>query len=186
MVAMLADGGSPRDQIITLLYVAAVLFGWVAFSRLRGRAFPRLPVAGAWVSAAAAVSSLALALVLPPIISPEISSARPSSTARIFIVSPRPGQVFRARGQLAEVPVKLHLQGGKIVPFTSTHLVPNTGHVHLYLDGALIQMTTTLHRTVGTLPGSHHLRAEFVAVDHGPFNPPVQKTVSFVVQPAGP
>ena len=129
--------------------------------------------------------SLVLAIVLPPIVSPEISSVRPSSTARIFIESPRPGHIYRARGELAEVPVRLRLVGGRIVPFTSTKLVPNTGHIHVYLDGALVQMTTTLRRHVAMLPGHHTLRVEFVAVDHAPFNPDVQDTVSFVVKPGG-
>jgi hypothetical protein len=181
----LADGGSPRDQIITLLYVLAVLFGWVAFSRVRGRAFVRLPTFIAWVAAGLAVCSLVLAVVLPPILSPEISSTRPSSSARISILSPRPGEAFSTSGQVAEVPVRLRLVGGRIVPFTSTTLRPNTGHIHLYLDGAVIQMTTTLSRDVGMVPGHHRLRAEYVAVDHAPFNPPVQASVSFVVRSRG-
>jgi hypothetical protein len=185
MTGLVADGGTSHDQIITLLYVLAVLFGWVAFSRLRGRAFNRLPEAGAWASAVLAVSSVVLAVVLPPIISPEISSARPSSTARIVFLSPRPEEIFRTTSQVADVPVRLHLVGGRIVAFTSTKLVPNTGHVHLYLDGALVQMTTTLHRNVGMVAGPHTLRAEFVAVDHAPFDPPVVDSVSFVVRAAG-
>jgi hypothetical protein len=31
-------------------------------------------------------------------------------------------------------------------------------------------------------PGPHVLGAEFVAVDHGPFNPPVTASVTFVKQ----
>jgi hypothetical protein len=31
-------------------------------------------------------------------------------------------------------------------------------------------------------PGPHVLHAEFVAADHGPFNPPVRTTVTFVKQ----
>ena len=32
----------------------------------------------------------------------------------------------------------------------------------------------------GLSPGPHQLRAEFVAADHAPFNPPVVATVTFV------
>ena len=32
-------------------------------------------------------------------------------------------------------------------------------------------------------PGRHELRGEFVAVDHGPFQPLVQTVVRFTVQP---
>jgi hypothetical protein len=179
MIPMLADGGTPRDQIITLLYIGAVVFGWVAYSRLRGRGFPRLPRFMGWLSGGAAAASLVLAIVLPPIISPEISSARPSSSARVTIVSPRPGQEFR--GDPAEVPVTLRLTGGRIVRFTSTKLVSNEGHIHLYLDGALILMSYSLNGRVGILPGAHALRAEYVAVDHAPFNPPVLARVRFRV-----
>ena len=179
MIPFVADGGSPRDQIITLLYVGVVVFGWVAYSRLRGRGFPGLPRFLGWVSGGVAVACLVLAVVLPPIISPEISSARPSSDARVAFVSPRPGQVFH--GDPAEVPVSLRLTGGRIVSFTSNKLVPNEGHIHLYLDGALILMSYKLQGRVGILPGSHSLRAEYVAVDHAPFNPPVLARVRFRV-----
>ena len=179
MPAVVADGGSPRDQIISLLYIAVVVFGWIAYSRLGGRGFPRLPRALGWLAAVAAVASLVLAIVLPPIISPEISSARPTSTARLTILSPHPGQVFH--GDPAQVPVTLRLRGGRIVTFTSTHLVPNEGHIHLYLDGALILMSYRLTGRVGVLPGTHTLRAEYVAVDHAPFNPPVLGRVRFRV-----
>ena len=179
MFEVVADGGSPRDQIITLLYIAVVVFGWIAYSRLRGRGFPRLPRALGWVSAAAAVASLVLAIVLPPVISPEVSTVRPRSSAHLTILSPRPGQVFR--GDPAEVPVTLRLRGGRIVTFTSTHLVTNEGHIHLYLDGALILMSYRLTGRIGVLPGTHTLRAEYVAVDHAPFNPPVLARVRFRV-----
>jgi hypothetical protein len=36
---------------------------------------------------------------------------------------------------------------------------------------------------VSVLPGSHHLQAEFVAVDHGPFDPRVLASVAFRVVP---
>ena len=75
-------------------------------------------------------------------------------------------------GDPATVSVELRLDGGTIVPITSLHLVPNEGHIHLYLDDALLSMTG-LDTQIIVLPGTHTLRAEFVAVDHGPFRPPV-------------
>jgi len=163
------------------LLVGAVFLGWIAFARLRNRAFLRLPRPVGWASGAAAVTAVVLALVLPPIIRPDTTSSRPSSTATISFVSPAPGQVVR--GDPADVPVRVQLRGGRIVPFTSTRLVPNAGHVHLYLDGDLVAMTTALHRRVSILPGRHSLEAEFVAMDHAPFDPRVLARVRFRVVP---
>ena len=179
---MVADGaGSPLDQgVATWLMVAAVFLGWIGIARLRNRAFRRLPRAAAWALTGVAAATLVLAIVLPPIIRPDTETTRPSSTATVSIESPEPGQVFR--GNPARVPVRIRLEGGKIVPFTSTNLVENTGHIHVFLDGSLIAMTTTLQRTIDVLPGTHTLTAEFVAVDHVPWNPRVRTSVRFEVE----
>ena len=69
-----------------------------------------------------------------------------------------------------------------IVEAASTDLTPDTGHVHLRLDGKLISMTYGLVQEVDltTLAaGDHALEAEFVAADHGPFSPRVTTTVHF-------
>jgi len=165
--------------VATWLFVGAVLFGWIGVQRLRGRSFTRLPKMAGWGAAALAATCLVLALVLPPIIRPDLASARPSSSARLRFLSPRPGQVLR--GNPAAVQVRLDLAGGRIVPFTSTKLRPNEGHVHLYLDGGLVSMTLSLGRTLIVAPGAHRLLAEFVAVDHAPFSPRVEAWVSFRV-----
>jgi len=62
------------------------------------------------------------------------------------------------------------------------HVVPNQGHIHLYLDGSIVAMTG-LQTSLSVSPGRHTLRAEFVASDHGPFRPPVLTEVTFEVQP---
>ena len=69
------------------------------------------------------------------------------------------------------------------MPFTSTKLQPNEGHVHLYLDGGLVSMTLSLDRALLVAPGTHRLLAEFVAVDHAPFSPRLEASVSFRVVP---
>jgi hypothetical protein len=83
----------------------------------------------------------------------------------------------------ALVPVVVRLQGGTVVPFTSTKLEPNTGHIHLYVDGSVTLMSTKLQTTVRVNPGEHTLTAEFVAVDHIPFDPRVRTSVRIDVQP---
>jgi len=148
--------------------------------RLRGKGFRRLPVSGAWGAAALAAATLILAFVLPPIVRPDVASVRPSSSARLAILAPRRGQAFR--GDPASVPVRLELTGGRIVPFTSRDLVPNEGHVHLFIDGALVSMPLGLSRTLRVSPGRHVLHAQFVAADHAPFDPPIQASVWFTVK----
>ena len=101
------------------------------------------------------------------------------AVARLQILSPHAGAMFH--GDPASVPVRLGLVGGKIVSVTSTKLVPNEGHIHLFLDGALVSMSYALSKDLQVAPGIHRLEAEFVAVDHGPFDPRVQASVEFQV-----
>jgi hypothetical protein len=109
-------------------------------------------------------------------------SPRPSSTAKVEILSPKNGQTFQ--GSSVDLPIKLGLTGARIVPATTTNITPDTGHVHLYLDNQIVTMNFSLTGDVPNVtPGQHILRAEFVASDHLPFNPRVFVSVTFVVQP---
>jgi hypothetical protein len=181
VIPPLADGaGSPVDQgVSTFLFIGALLFGWIFVWRIRGRAFAGLPVAAAWLSGAAGVACIVLAFVLPPIIRPDVTT-RPTTSARIVIERPRRGEVFT--GHPARVPVRVRVVGGKVVPIVSTHLIPNEGHVHLFLDRRLVTMTFTTRRVLSIPPGHYRLQAEFVAVDHGPFNPRVLAATTFTVR----
>jgi hypothetical protein len=127
-----------------------------------------------------AVGCLGLGTAIPLIVHATPTFKRPSTAARLAILSPRQGQVLK--GGPATVPVALQLEGGKVVPFSSLHLVPNEGHIHLYLDGSLVSMTGVDSQLLVSA-GQHVLRAEFVAVDHEPFQPRVIATVTFQVQP---
>jgi len=122
---------------------------------------------------------LCAATAVPFVVKPGPSVFRPSTTATISIVSPHSGAVLH--GRPAVVAVRIVIDGGKIVPLTSSHLVPNEGHVHLYLDGALVSMIAGTSTTIRAPPGQHTLEAEFVAVDHGPFDPRVRTSVTFHV-----
>ena len=46
---MLAHAGTPDEQVALLMVVAGLWVGWAGLSRLRGRGFPRLSLASAWV-----------------------------------------------------------------------------------------------------------------------------------------
>ncbi len=96
-----------------------------------------------------------------------------------MIVSPQDGQVFHG----ADVPVKVMLHDARIVPSTTTNVVPDEGHLHISLDGEIVSMnlglTDVLHQVA---PGIHVVQVEFVASDHLPFDPRVIQQVTFEVR----
>jgi hypothetical protein len=105
-------------------------------------------------------------------------SARPSSTAELSIVSPAVGEVVHD----STVDLRVKLQGAKLVPATTTDIVPNEGHLHVILDDKLISMTEGLEQSIPDVPpGEHRIMVEFVASDHAPFDPRVVTVVAFEV-----
>ena len=106
-------------------------------------------------------------------------AARLSSTAQLAIVSPKNGQVVAG----SSVDLRVSLKRARIVPATTTHLEPDQGHLHVFLDDQIVSMTFGLNQTIpGVSPGQHVLRVEFVASDHGPFDPRVFASVVFEVR----
>lgn len=103
---------------------------------------------------------------------------RPRSTATLAVEEPRPGAAVSG----AALHVRLALTGGTITPETSTHLTPDRGHIHLSVDGKVVSMAYGLMQDVPITPGDHLLQAEFVAVDHFPFNPRVIQTITFTAR----
>jgi hypothetical protein len=107
------------------------------------------------------------------------SSDRPSSTAKLAIVLPKVGEVVHG----SNVDLRVKLQDAKLVPATTTHLVPDEGHLHVILDDTLISMTQGLEQTIPDVPpGEHRITVEFVASDHAPFDPRVVSVVAFEVE----
>lgn len=105
---------------------------------------------------------------------------RPSSTAEVTIVSPKTGRVVRG----STVDLRVRLAGARIVPATTTDIVPAEGHLHVILDDTLISMTEGLEQQIPDVtPGAHRITVEFVASDHAPFDPRVVAVVAFEVQP---
>ncbi|TAM67432.1 MAG: hypothetical protein EPN50_05245 [Chloroflexota bacterium] len=136
----------------------------------------RTPLAFALVAILAAACGPAGAA--SPSASPS-SASRPSSPAVITITEPTQGQVVTG----STVHVVVALQGAKVVQQTTTHIVPTEGHVHLYLDNALVYMQYSLQQDLPVHPGTYTLRAEFVAADHAPFDPRVfSEQVIFTVK----
>lgn len=108
------------------------------------------------------------------------TTKRPSTTAKLQILQPTPNQVTGT-----SVTVQVNLIGATIVPATNvgTPKSGNEGHIHLSVDGKIVQMAyQSTYQLTGLTPGQHNLSAEFVATDHLPFANRVIAAVLFTVQ----
>jgi hypothetical protein len=111
-------------------------------------------------------------------------NARPRSTATITIVQPPASSVVTT----TTLTVQFQLTGGRIVAVTSKNLTPDTGHIHLSIDGHVLSMNYQPSATVSLqafAPGPHSLQGEFVAIDHLPFNPRIIAREIIEYQPPG-
>jgi Family of unknown function (DUF6130) len=184
-MALLAHAGTPDELVTEVLVVGGGFMAWTASKRLRNRGTVRMSRSGAWLLLGGAVVVLASALVLPAkLMRPPLPAAiRPASIASLAIDEPTPGEHVSG----SALGVTLELVNGKIVPVSTTKLTPDTGHLHLYIDDRLVSMGSDgLRESLpidGLVAGTHRLRVEFVAADHGPFEPRVQVTVAFVKDP---
>lgn len=103
---------------------------------------------------------------------------RPTTNARIQIVSPTPNQETGP-----DVTVQVRLIGAKEVPQVSGPLNPEEGHIHVSLDGVVVAMAYSDSQTLTALtPGQHSVQVDFVAVDHVPFRNRVTAAVLFTVK----
>jgi hypothetical protein len=181
---MLAHAGAADETLSVVMLFGALWLGWAGWSRLKNRGLPRLPRNAAIALVAGAVVLAVAALIVPRALFPNRppsaagSGPRPSSTATLSIEQPTPGEVISGD----ELEVVLTLPGGTIVDAANRTIAPDTGHIHLSLDGAAVSMTYGLVQVVSIAdlePGAHTLTAEFVAADHAPFDPRVESTVLF-------
>jgi len=175
---VLAHVGTPNETLATVLLGGGFWLGVGTVNRFRHKAFPRVPTWGAALMGVGSVGLIVAGLVVPVALRPRPAAIRPASTATIAILNPTADQMVS--GELLRV--RMDLQGGRIVPTATTTLTPNTGHIHVSIDGHLVSMTYGLTQVVevGSLdPGPHTLTAEFVAADHGPFVPRVVASVTF-------
>jgi hypothetical protein len=176
MIPLGHGSGGSFDELLLLAGGSLLTFGIV-------RAFDKKS-ATRRRSAGIAMIVAALGLVALPIFfrfgAQPTAKVRIASGAQVEIISPSPGALVR--GSFLDVVVRV--RGGKLVPATTTRLKPDEGHLHLSVDERLYSMTQGEHQRVnlnGMTPGEHLLQVEFVALDHGPFNPPVIAVSTFTV-----
>jgi hypothetical protein len=180
---VIAHAAGTDESLAIVMLFGALWVGWIGWTSVRGRGFERLPRAGAYGLLGVAVILVVTSAFVPRRLlgpkAPPANAARPASTATIAFERPTDHQQVAG----SELDVALDLQGGTIVQSTTSSISPDTGHVHLLLDGNLVSMTFGTDQVVdlsGVAPGPHTLTAEFVAADHLPFSPPVSASVDFV------
>jgi hypothetical protein len=130
-------------------------------------------VAGVVVALAAACGSGSAGTTAKAIV-------RPTTDARLLILSPTPNEVTGPN-----VTLKFQVIGGTVLPPAQAvgPLVGTQGHIHVSLDGKLVQMAYSTTAQLNDLtPGAHSIQAEWVASDHLPFANRVVADVLFTVQ----
>jgi hypothetical protein len=105
------------------------------------------------------------------------AAPRPSSPAKLTIVTPRNGQTAKEGAEL-----RLGLDNAKIINQTTTRIQGDEGHIHLHVDGKLVDMNYGLRQRLPKLaPGQHVVQVEFVAADHAPFEPRILTQAAFTI-----
>jgi len=107
---------------------------------------------------------------------------RPESMAKLRFLSPSEGSLVPH----GKVRVKFGLTGAHLARESSGSIAPNAGYIHLALDSKVVTLTAETDFVLNEIvevgqigPGLHVLDAEFVATDHGVFNPRVTARVTF-------
>jgi hypothetical protein len=121
----------PAPFVAMGLFTAAMGASYGAYRLFSHRSGPARRAGSIGLGVVAAVCFVT-ATILPFLLGARPALGRPSTMARLEIVSPAPGEVLH--GDPASVAVTLRLAGGKVVPITSLRLVPNEGHIHLCIS----------------------------------------------------
>jgi hypothetical protein len=179
---VIAHAAGTDESLAIVMLFGAIWVGWIGWTRVRERGFERIPRTGAYgLLGVAGILVVTSAFVPRALLGPKPATAtgtRPASTATISFTTPTEHQHVTG----SELDVALDLQGGTIVQSTTSSIAPDTGHIHLLLDGNLVSMTFGTDQVVDlsdVATGPHTITAEFVAADHLPFSPPVTASVAF-------
>ena len=179
--AVLAQGSDPsvgwqRGALVTGAVFAVAAVAVLAYA-VRTRRSRRL-----WWTAGGC-AAVALGLLGGPSAVQAVQLARcdgrPTTAAELIVVSPSQGQVFDS----TQVPVEVQVVGGRIGPAETTDHKHGTGHIRIAVDGALQAMVGEARQNVEVPEGTHDIKIEYAAGDHGPFCNPVTVTRRVEVKP---
>ena len=77
------------------------------------------------------------------------------------------------------VSLQVDLQGAELASETTDE---DGGHLHVYVDGSVVDMPATLDVEVDLEPGEHEVEVEYVDAEHVALEPPVTDSVSVVAE----
>lgn len=85
----------------------------------------------------------------------------------IAITEPKPGDTVPANKPIT---LEVAVNGGQLAAETDAK---NAGHLHIFVDGTLVDMPSTAQPEVEFKRGRHLLAVEYVDAEHRSFNPQV-------------
>lgn len=95
--------------------------------------------------------------------------------ATISFVSPTDGATVPAEQPIT---IEVDLEGGDL----ATSASDSGGHLHIYVDGSVISMPSSLTTEVTLEPGDHELKVEYVDLEHASFDPAVEETITVTAE----
>lgn len=95
--------------------------------------------------------------------------------ASVAIAAPEDGATVPA----GALPVEIELTGAELAGESSSE---DAGHIHVYVDGEVVDMPSSLDVEVDLEPGEHELEVEFVDADHAALDPPVTDSVTVTAE----
>lgn len=125
-------------------------------------------------------ASLVLLVVGAVAVTGAFTVARPTGDdhvdATVAIASPADGATVDAS---RPVPLEIELEGAQLASETTDE---DGGHLHVYVDGDVVDMPPTLDVEVELTPGEHEVAVEFVDSEHLPLDPPATDSVTVTAE----
>ncbi len=162
-----ASSSGPNTEILLLgigmIVLAAVFFFQKSASR---RASVVLLVLGA----AAVTGAFTLAS------SPGDGSSGDHHDVALSIASPADGATVDAS---APVPFEIEIEGATLAAESNDE---DAGHLHVYVDGSVVDMPSSLDPEVDLAPGEHEVEVEYVDSEHRALDPPVTDSIEVTAE----